>query len=287
LLGPNAIAILSSIGKRNWKVVVTELSLLNHNSRGNIRLKMIRQLYRLADWIISNSYTNMNYIQENVNYTKAISSVVWNGVDLEEFNNSYPKKRVDTFRFLCVASMLQLKNAPRVVEALNILRKRIKRKFHFRWVGSYRSSVSDSFIAMRETMQRVKKFGLENEFTFVGNVDDVSVEMKNADSFVLCSLTEGLPNAICEGMASGLPIVASAVSDVPRMVEDGVNGFLCDPISANSIADALEKIISLDEKKLNLFGFESRQKAELMFSKERFIDTHENIFRKLRANSRL
>ena len=274
----NAIAVLASIGKRHWKVVVTELSILDHNLKGNIRLKIIRQLYRSADWVLSNSYSNIYFIHQNVAFTKDKSSVIWNGVDLDKFSPSHSKKPRDTFRFLYVASMLQNKNAPRVIAALDLLRKNTQRPFMLRWIGNYNSNNPDISNTMRETLLRVENLGLNGVFTFVGNVEDVSIEMRSADALVLCSLTEGLPNVVCEGMASGLPIVASAVSDIPRMVEDCVNGFLCDPMDISSIVNAMQKCLELKENEWFQFSRTSRRMAEEMFNKKTFIDNYEKLY---------
>ena len=95
------------------------------------------------------------------------------------------------------------------------------------------------------TKKRIKNNGTVPQYYVEGNHE--------ADIFCLPSLYEGYPNVICEAMACGLPVVCSNVCDNPLIVENGVGGFLFNPISEENIANALELMINLSKKdKLNM-----------------------------------
>jgi glycosyltransferase involved in cell wall biosynthesis len=81
---------------------------------------------------------------------------------------------------------------------------------------------------------------------FVGQVgrDGIGEYLQAADIFVLPSYGEGMPNALLEAMAAGLPCVATHVGGIPEAIQDGVNGILIPPKSAGAIAGALKKIFS-------------------------------------------
>jgi glycosyltransferase involved in cell wall biosynthesis len=63
------------------------------------------------------------------------------------------------------------------------------------------------------------------------------------DALVLPSFTEGFPQVLLEAMARGVPVVATSVGGVARLVRDGENGLLVDAGDVDSLADALERVI--------------------------------------------
>jgi glycosyltransferase involved in cell wall biosynthesis len=64
----------------------------------------------------------------------------------------------------------------------------------------------------------------------------------DADIFIFPSYSEGMPIAVIEAMACGLPIIATRVGGVPEMVSDGVNGILIDPGRPDQIVGALQHL---------------------------------------------
>jgi glycosyltransferase involved in cell wall biosynthesis len=67
--------------------------------------------------------------------------------------------------------------------------------------------------------------------------------IRDADIFVYPSYSEGMPMAVIEAMASGLPIVASRVGGLPDLVQAGVNGLLVEPGQPEQLATALAQLI--------------------------------------------
>jgi len=101
--------------------------------------------------------------------------------------------------------------------------------------------------------------------------------MQAADCCALFSLYEGLPNTICEGMALGKPIIATNVSDMPKLIDEGIGGYLCDTPSAESIRDVIRKILSRSNEQLILMGNHNRGKAILLFEKNEIFNKYLNI----------
>lgn len=96
----------------------------------------------------------------------------------------------------------------------------------------------------------VEHLDLTEAVTFVGarTHQEVAQEYRRTDVFVQASVVladgdrDGIPNALLEAMASGLPVVASEVSGIPEAVEDGVSGLLVPPGDAASLAAALARV---------------------------------------------
>ncbi|MGH9966922.1 MAG: glycosyltransferase [Pyrinomonadaceae bacterium] len=85
--------------------------------------------------------------------------------------------------------------------------------------------------------------GLTSSVTFLGGVDDVPELFSRAHILVHPSRSEGISNTILEGMAEGLPVVASAVGGIPELLTHGQTGLLVDPDRPDALAAALRRLI--------------------------------------------
>ena len=73
--------------------------------------------------------------------------------------------------------------------------------------------------------------------------DEVAAAYREADVFCLPSWWEAMPLSVLEAMATGLPVVATSVGDVPRIVRDGATGLVVPPRDPRALADALERVL--------------------------------------------
>ncbi len=71
-----------------------------------------------------------------------------------------------------------------------------------------------------------------------------------ADVLVCASDIESLPRSITEAMAFGTPVLSTRTFGVPELIEDGVNGFLCEVGDAASLAAGLDRVLSMDARML-------------------------------------
>lgn len=85
--------------------------------------------------------------------------------------------------------------------------------------------------------------------------------LKNASLFVLPSYNEGLPIAVLEAMASGLPVVSTPVGGIPEVVKNGYNGFLITPGDVEALAEKLN-ILASDLHLCEVMGRRNRRIAE-------------------------
>lgn len=110
--------------------------------------------------------------------------------------------------------------------------------------------------------------------------DDVPGVYSDADIFCLPSWWEAQPLSILEAMGSGLPVVASDVGDVGRLVEDGRTGFVVPVKDPERLADALEKLLA-DAGARRAMGDAGRKRAEEHFSAEVTARNLERIYREV------
>ena len=95
-----------------------------------------------------------------------------------------------------------------------------------------------------------KAQGVSDRVVFLGYRSDIPQICSCADVFLHTSHQEGLPVAIMEAMACGTPVVASRIRGNVDLIQDGVNGFLCDPTDAQGFADKIQTL--LDDSTLSM-----------------------------------
>ena len=118
---------------------------------------------------------------------------------------------------------------------------------------------------------------LERYFEFKSATKSIINEYQSADIFCLPSLFEGFPNVLCEAMSCGLPVICSDVCDNAQIAVNGKSGYLFDPINADNIADAIEKILSQSDVELSKIGIYNRNRAIDCFSEEKFVNKYIDI----------
>jgi glycosyltransferase involved in cell wall biosynthesis len=95
-----------------------------------------------------------------------------------------------------------------------------------------------------ESLQaRHTELGLGERFQFLGMRTDVLRLMAGSDVFALPSHFEGLPVTLMEATSVGLPIVATAVGEIPRIFTDGADGLIVPPGKSELLADAIERAV--------------------------------------------
>jgi glycosyltransferase involved in cell wall biosynthesis len=130
----------------------------------------------------------------------------------------------------------------------------------------------------------VRARGLTAHVELAGSLPRASAvaRLAEADVFCLPSTYEGLPLAILEAMAAGLPVVATAVAGNPEAVEDGVTGLLVPPESASALATALVSLLA-DPERRRLMGEAGRRRAAERFAIAQVVDLHLALLRRLVA----
>ncbi|UCG32235.1 MAG: glycosyltransferase [Phycisphaerales bacterium] len=94
------------------------------------------------------------------------------------------------------------------------------------------------------TEVRADRLGLRHRVHFTGFRQDIPALLAAADLFVFPSLTEGMPNALLEAMAAGLPVIACDVPGCRELIDNTVNGFLVPPRSSPAIAGAVARLLA-------------------------------------------
>lgn len=124
---------------------------------------------------------------------------------------------------------------------------------------------------------RAAELGLADRVRFLGRLADVRPLLGRADVFALASKWEGMPNCVLEAMASGLPVVATAVGGCRELVEDEVTGLLARPGDASDLAAKLGRLLG-DGALRRAMGNAGRLRASERFSVEAMVRANEELY---------
>jgi glycosyltransferase involved in cell wall biosynthesis len=115
---------------------------------------------------------------------------------------------------------------------------------------------------LRASLERMThELGVATLVRFLGNRDDVPELLRSVDVFALASRFEPFGVALLEAQAAGLPIVATAVNEVPDIVADGRSGFLVPPMDAQTMAAMFVKLAD-DRESRSRLAAQARADAE-------------------------
>jgi sugar transferase (PEP-CTERM/EpsH1 system associated) len=135
-------------------------------------------------------------------------------------------------------------------------------------------------VLRRPMEEKAEALGLSDAVIFTGIRRDVPEILTLLDVFVLPSLWEGLPIALLEAMAAGLPVVATRVGGVPEVVVDGVTGLLVPPRDPEALSKAILKLLQNSDLRQKM-GRSGRERVREHFSVERMVQDTEALYQRL------
>jgi colanic acid/amylovoran biosynthesis glycosyltransferase len=162
-------------------------------------------------------------------------------------------------RVLTVARLVRGKGLDILLEALHLLKRRgLGAEVVIAGEGPDRTRLE----------QRVRELGLEDRVRLAGAVSQDRIRELYAEAQVFClpSFSEGVPVVLMEAMAMGLPVVATRITGVPELVDEGRSGLLVPPGRPDALADSLARIISADVETRRTMGAAGRSRVCAEFS---------------------
>lgn len=259
----------AAVGGRKWKVITGERSAREDFFKTK-KGKIFAWFQRYSDVIVCNSENARKmWLKYYPQYEHKLK-VIYNTVTIQSVSAEYVPKRDGRLYIVVAASYQYLKNPIGVVNALALMNDDERSKIRIDWYGK-KEVLSGDTRAYDEAIELIRQHGLGDVIELHEDTKDIHSRMHEADMIGLFSSNEGLPNAICEGMSLGKPVIMSKVSDYDVLIDES-NGFLCDWDSAESIRDVFIKASSLTIDKLVQMGECSRHKAERLFENASVID---------------
>lgn len=274
---PNFLNNFAAIGGRSWKVITSERSSKEQylfTKQG----KIFGWFQRFSDAIICNSYNAMAMWEKHYPNYKEKLSVIYNPVLLPEITQIYIPKKNGKLHVVIAASYQYLKNPIGLINAISLMSQEEKSELQVDWFGRKEVSKGNTR-AYDESTELIHQFEIQDTIRLNNESKDIANIMNNSDVVALLSKLEGLPNAICEGMMLGKPIIMTKVSDYQELVDDS-NGVLCDWDKPETIKNALLFMMERKNQELITMGQQSKKKAHRLFSKEIITDKWMDVINK-------
>jgi len=275
---PSFYAEISRLGLRKTKLVISERSMYPSGMLP-LSLRLRQECHRLADAITVNSHHQRErMIQEFPSMSTKISTI-YNGVDLERFSPDQTRedRSNESLLLIAIGTIVANKNMLGLAKALTNCRDRYNLKPIVHWVGKNDKS-EDGRRAFAEISDYLDKNFLIEQWEWLGERTDIPDLLRQHDALVHPSFYEGLPNVVCEALSCGLPVLVSNVCDHPWLVEEGVNGFLFDPIVPESIAKAIYQFHRVSPEQRHKMRKAARKFAEANLSVTCFAEKYEKLF---------
>lgn len=273
---PAVYAQLAGLGISNVKLLISERSICTC-PKPSIARRFKSHLHRLAQWTVCNSHTQRNWLADHFPFLLPKLHVIWNGIDLNKFSfskNTF-QRNGSRLTLVGIGRISPAKNLTGLVEALNLcLARGMNVSLH--WVGR-----ADDKGYLKRVCDQINSTAAKSAWRWLGESREIPALMLQYDALIIPSLWEGMPNVLGEALASGLPVLASNVSDNPMLVQDGVTGILFKPNQPKDIMHAIHRFSELDaSNRVNMVvagrAFAERELAldKCVMKYESLLDSH-------------
>jgi glycosyltransferase involved in cell wall biosynthesis len=241
---------------------------------------MLVTLYGIADRLVLRHYSAVVAVSNEVKERLLKAGVhkdkihlVRNGIDLRPFNNAPPSLRNGTFSDH--APIVGLVGRLSVEKGVDIFLHAAARVL--RELPSTKFVVVGEGPDLDKLESLIDELKIRNSVSMLGRRDDMPSVYASLDIMVSASRQEGLPMAILEGMASKLPLIATAVGAVPTVVADGRTGVLLPPENPELLASAIVTLLRNPAERERL-GAAARKLIEDEFSADRMTADYLHVY---------
>lgn len=203
--------------------------------------------------------------------------VIPNGVDIRRFEGIKREERVG-FNVGAVLRVVPIKDVKMMLKAIKVA----KRKVHnarFYLIGP----TDENKDYYRECMLLVRGLGMEDYVEFTGEAD-VDNYYSFLDLLLLTSISEGQPLCILEGLAAGIPVIATDVGNCREILTEkrkiGEAGIVVPPTSYTAFAEAIVKLYQ-NKDRLRILGENGRKIVKAHYPREKSVNRYKRIYERL------
>jgi glycosyltransferase involved in cell wall biosynthesis len=236
---------------------------------------VVKRLYRLAlrgssTVFFQNTDDRELFLRHALAMHSQCALLPGSGVDLQRYSPAaLPVPKEDgLFRFLMVSRLLWDKGMGELVEAARLLRQ-ARPQVRVQVLG-FLDVQNPSAVDRLQVLQ----WQADGLIEYLGSSDDPRAALAQADCVVLPSYREGTPRSMLEAAAMAKPLITTDVPGCRRVVDDGVNGWLCRARDAQDLAAKMQAMVDLPAPARAAMGQAGRLKMEREFDERRVLEQY-------------
>ena len=237
--------------------------------------KVAKFLYKVAlrdvhSVLFQNSEDKTSFIQAKLVEESQTQLLPGSGINTDRFVPQELDKKSDKPCFLFIARLLRDKGIVEYVDAARILSQNYKIECYI--LGAYYEGNPTAILP-----SEMKKWEEEGMVKYLGTSDDVASHIASVDCVVLPSYREGLSRVLLEAASMAKPLITTDVPGCREVVEDGINGFLCEVKNSVMLAEKMEKMLLLSMSERQEMGLKGREKVMKEFDEKFVIQSYKKI----------
>jgi glycosyltransferase involved in cell wall biosynthesis len=223
--------------------------------KGNPRIlnKIFYFFYSFANYVVVLNDSDYAYLINSVKLkSNKVVRLPGEGIDLDKFKYNNLERDISIVKFVFIGRLITDKGVKELIKASKMLYEKYPEKFQLKIVGSidvgHPKSINDQYL------NSIKNLTYIEHIPYSDNISEI---LFNADVFVLPSYREGLSVSAMEACSVGRPLIVSDVPGLAELVNNGINGFLCNPRDHSSLFDVMRKFMNINKNSIFKMGRES------------------------------
>lgn len=247
MLEPNFRLTMASLGLRQKKMVSLRIN-PECEDKGIKGRFLLRFPFYCADGVVFQTEYAQNYFGAHI---KKHSRVIVNPVNSLFYGEQYKEERKD---IVTAGRLCERKNQRMLIDAFSKVADEVSDNVLIYGEGDSREMLQN----------RIDELGLKERVFLMGNEPKLYEKLKSAKLFVLPSDYEGLPNALMEAMALGIPAISTDCDGggARMLIEHGKNGFLIPKRDTDALEKTMRKVLNLSDEERAKIGVKARETAE-------------------------
>jgi sugar transferase (PEP-CTERM/EpsH1 system associated) len=237
-----------------------------------------RVIFELADRVCAVSHHLREHHAAATGFPARRITVIHNGVDTSRFRRNEAAREATRRRYgigngvFCMGFIGRLEPVKDPLTLLRAVEILSASTGNWRLLVAGDGSESEALKAFARSRP-----GIQDRISFLGELEQVQDLLNALDAYVLPSRYEGICNSLLEAMATGLPVVATAIGGNPEVIEDGVSGVLVPVADGPAFAGSLHRLAT-DAGLRRQLGDGALQRVSTHYSMEAMADGYERLY---------